>query len=110
MERPAKRPLDAASVSEGPEGTAAPGGAVAHDQPDNALRARKLGISNTIARGQYSAKRVARRLRRLLDNGTVAARAQEVAKVVGQENGAAAAADAVARTFSGSGDRALFRA
>ncbi len=76
----------------------------AHDQPDNALRAKKLGISETVARGEYRAGRVARALGRLLDNELAAARARQVAVVVAQEKGASAAADAIERTFSGSGD------
>src|SRR5205823_3996356 len=75
----------------------------AHDQPDNALRAKKLGISETIARGAYRSDRIARALHRLLEDGSVSSRAQQVAKIVAQENGAATAADAIERTFSGSG-------
>jgi UDP:flavonoid glycosyltransferase YjiC (YdhE family) len=78
----------------------------AHDQPDNALRAKKLGISDTIARRQYSARRAARALQRLLDDETVATRAGEVGKTVAEENGAASAADAIERTFSGSANLA----
>jgi rhamnosyltransferase subunit B len=71
----------------------------AHDQPDNALRAKKLGISETVARGEYRADRVARALGRLLDDKSAAVRARQVAAVVAQENGAATAADAIERTF-----------
>jgi rhamnosyltransferase subunit B len=76
----------------------------AHDQPDNAFRAKALGISGTVTRGRYEAGRVGRVLRRLLEDQAVAARAQAVARTVAQENGAATAADAVERTFSASGD------
>jgi rhamnosyltransferase subunit B len=82
----------------------------AHDQPDNAYRAKKLGISATVARGEYRAGRVARELGRLLDDGAVGARAQEVGKAVAQEEGAAAAADAIERTFSSSGEDVRLRA
>ena len=76
----------------------------AHDQPDNAARAKKLGISATISRGRYRADRVARALHRLLDDAAVSTRARQVASLVAQENGAIAAADAIERTFSGSGN------
>jgi UDP:flavonoid glycosyltransferase YjiC (YdhE family) len=76
----------------------------AHDQPDNALRAKKLGISDTVARGAYRADRVARALERLLNDASVSARAQHIATIVAQEDGAASAVDAIERTFSGSGD------
>jgi rhamnosyltransferase subunit B len=76
----------------------------AHDQPDNAARAKKLGISGTISRGHYRHDRVARALHRLLDDASVSARARQVATLVGQESGAATAADAIERTFSGSGN------
>jgi rhamnosyltransferase subunit B len=76
----------------------------AHDQPDNAARAKNLGISDTLSRGRYRADRVARALHQLLDDASVSARAREVATVVGQENGAGAAADAIEQTFSGRGN------
>jgi rhamnosyltransferase subunit B len=40
----------------------------AYDQPDNAERARKLGVSRTLARSGYSAKRVGRALEAVLDD------------------------------------------
>jgi UDP:flavonoid glycosyltransferase YjiC (YdhE family) len=74
----------------------------AHDQPDNALRARKLGISATVRRNSYTAEAVATALEPLLDDPDVEARAAEVGAAVSRENGAAAAGDAIERTFSGS--------
>ncbi len=79
----------------------------AHDQPDNALRMKKLGISETVGRTDYRAERVARALRRLLDDRAVPGRAAHVAKIIAQENGAAAAAEAIERTFRG--ERVLSR-
>jgi rhamnosyltransferase subunit B len=73
----------------------------AHDQPDNALRAKRLGISETVGRGHYRADHVARVLRRLLDDQAVSGRAAQVAEIIRHENGAATAADAIERTFSG---------
>jgi UDP:flavonoid glycosyltransferase YjiC (YdhE family) len=73
----------------------------AHDQPDNAARAKKLGVSETVRRGNYRADRVARALRRVSDDPAVAARAKHVGGMVAQENGAKAAADAIERVFLG---------
>ena len=50
----------------------------AHDQPDNAMRVSKLGISETIRRGQYSAERVAAALERLTARPDVQSRAAQV--------------------------------
>jgi UDP:flavonoid glycosyltransferase YjiC (YdhE family) len=72
----------------------------AHDQPDNALRVRKLGISETIRRTDYSAERVAAALQRLAENPVTNARAEQVAGIVARENGAHVAADAIERTFA----------
>jgi rhamnosyltransferase subunit B len=71
----------------------------AHDQPDNALRARKLGIATTIRRRSYSAANAVRALRPLLEDPAIQARAAAVGAIVSQENGAVAAADAIEQTF-----------
>ena len=71
----------------------------AHDQPDNALRARKLGISATVRRHAYSAESAANALWPLLDDPAVAERAAAVGAIVSEEDGAAVAADAIERTF-----------
>ena len=67
----------------------------AHDQPDNALRMKKLGISETIGRGKYRAKGVAAALGRLMCDTRMHARASQVASVVSHEDGAQVAANAV---------------
>jgi rhamnosyltransferase subunit B len=72
----------------------------AHDQPDNALRAKKLGIAATIRRSQYDAASAASALRAVLGDSAVAARAAEIGRIVSGENGSAAAADALERTFA----------
>lgn len=46
---------------------------MAHDQPDNAVRLRKLGVADAIAPARYRADRVAAKLRRLLQDPAVAA-------------------------------------
>jgi rhamnosyltransferase subunit B len=71
----------------------------AHDQPDNALRARKLGISMTVRRNAYNARNAADALEGLLDDPAVPPRAAAIGEIVSRENGAAAAADAIERTF-----------
>jgi UDP:flavonoid glycosyltransferase YjiC (YdhE family) len=63
---------------------------------DNAGRAVGLGVARSLAPKHYEAGRVARELRRLLDAPQIAARARQVRAEVLQEDGAAAAADAIA--------------
>jgi UDP:flavonoid glycosyltransferase YjiC (YdhE family) len=71
-----------------------------HDQPDNAMRVSKLGISGTIGRRQYTADRVAAALHRLIDNADVKTRAERIGEIVKHEDGAAAAAAAIERVFN----------
>ena len=70
-----------------------------HDQPDNALRVRRLGVACTLPARRYRAPRVARELERLLD-GSYRAWAEAVAAVVRSEGGADAAAVAVERLLA----------
>ncbi|MGC4081053.1 MAG: glycosyltransferase [Vicinamibacterales bacterium] len=71
----------------------------AHDQPDNAWRARALGVSRTLYPRQYSGTRVARELRALLDDERYATAATHVANAVKAEGGVHAACDALEQTF-----------
>ena len=71
----------------------------AHDQPDNALRISRLGISATIRRRDYRAGRAARALQGLLDDATALSRAAQAGAVVAAEDGARVAADAIERRF-----------
>jgi rhamnosyltransferase subunit B len=66
-----------------------------HDQPDNAARLARLGTSRTILRKAYTAKRVARELRRLLDDPGPTAKAAEVARILKAEDGVRTACDAI---------------
>lgn len=66
-----------------------------HDQPDNAMRINHLGVSRTLSLKKYRAERVAQELEELLSNPNYASRAAEVGRMVREENGAAAAADAL---------------
>jgi UDP:flavonoid glycosyltransferase YjiC (YdhE family) len=71
----------------------------AHDQPDNAFRARRLGVARTVQPARYRAGRVSRDLDALLRDGGYAARAEEIAAIVRAEGGAAAAAAAIEARF-----------
>ena len=65
----------------------------AWDQPDNAERVARLGISRTIPRHRYTPGRVAAELRRLLDEPAYEQRASEVGEQVRQEDGVQVACD-----------------
>src|SRR5947208_14906036 len=67
----------------------------AHDQPDNAARAIRLGVARQVGREQYRAKKVAAELRKLLDDPRYLARAQDVSHRVQPEDGVLAGCDAI---------------
>jgi UDP:flavonoid glycosyltransferase YjiC (YdhE family) len=67
----------------------------AWDQPDNAERAARLGISRIIQRRHYTSHSVAAELRHLLDNPAYSRRAAEVGENVRQEDGVGVACDAI---------------
>lgn len=70
----------------------------AHDQHDNAARATRLGVARTLFPRRYQARRVAAELGALLDESMgYRERAAQVATIVQQEGGAAAAAQALER-------------
>ena len=66
-----------------------------HDQPDNAARAERLGISLTISRKQYSSSLAAKKLCKLLENPDYAAKAAEIGSSIQAENGVGVACDAI---------------
>jgi rhamnosyltransferase subunit B len=68
----------------------------AHDQPDNAARAVRLGVARQIGRAHYRASRVAAELRKLLDDPRYAARAAEVGRQIQGEQGVSAACNSIA--------------
>jgi rhamnosyltransferase subunit B len=72
----------------------------ANDQPDNAARVERLGASRTIPRSQYTAARVVRELRELLNNPKYAAKAAEIGKIIRSENGVSVACDAIEQQLS----------
>jgi len=66
-----------------------------HDQPDNASRVKRLGAGMSISRNRYTTARVSKALTHLLETACMSLRAQEIAKRIGQEDGARAAADVI---------------
>jgi UDP:flavonoid glycosyltransferase YjiC (YdhE family) len=77
----------------------------AHDQPDNAYRAARLGVARVLASSRYTARRAATELRRLIADGTYAVRAREVGALVAAEDGTTAACDAIGELLDGAGAR-----
>lgn len=71
----------------------------AHDQPDNAARVERLGMSRTVPRSRYTTARATGELRRLLA-GRYAERAAEVGRRVRAEDGVSAACDALERALA----------
>ena len=66
-----------------------------HDQPDNAARAARTGAALTLRPGNYTAERVAARLRKLLTRPSYPDAARRISDVVKAEPGAATACDAL---------------
>jgi UDP:flavonoid glycosyltransferase YjiC (YdhE family) len=67
----------------------------AHDQFDNASRVVRLGCGRWIARPRYNARSATKELEALLGSQDYSTNAAEVGRQVQNENGAAAAADAI---------------
>lgn len=67
----------------------------AHDQPDNAVRAKRLGVARLIYPQRYSVRRVAGHLQALLEVPRYRDRAGEIAKQVRSEDGVGSACDAI---------------
>lgn len=66
-----------------------------HDQPDNAARVERLGISKTIKRDRYSSSKIVQALNELLNDPSYAMKAAEVGETVRSENGLKVACDAI---------------
>ncbi len=66
-----------------------------HDQPDNARRMQRLGVARVIQRSAYKPWRVARRVRAMLADPELEARARAVAEEVAREDGVKTACDAL---------------
>ncbi len=67
----------------------------AHDQPDNADRVQRLGVSRTLARHRYTAERAGAELKQLLEVPSYATKAREIGRKVQGERGAERAAEAL---------------
>lgn len=67
----------------------------AHDQPDNAARAARLGVARVLDAQKYTADRAAAHLRALLDDPAYRTRAEDVGRTVRAEDGAKAACDVI---------------
>ena len=65
----------------------------AHDQPDNAARCARLGVSRTVRRDKYKWQFVATELERLLGEAAYARQARELAEQLSGEDGVTAACD-----------------
>jgi rhamnosyltransferase subunit B len=81
----------------------------AHDQPDNAWRVERLGVSRTLRPGRYTVARVEKELGRLLEDEGYRGRAEAVARRVRGERPVEDACDAIEevlarRAASRSGD------
>jgi UDP:flavonoid glycosyltransferase YjiC (YdhE family) len=73
----------------------------AHDQPDNAFRAERLGVARVLGAERYRADRAAAHLRTLLTAASYQARSRAVAGQIAQEDGARTAADTIAAHATG---------
>lgn len=73
----------------------------AHDQPDNAHRATRLGVARTLYPARVRARRLARELRALLDDPRYRARAEAVARSVAAEDGARRACEDIDALLAG---------
>jgi UDP:flavonoid glycosyltransferase YjiC (YdhE family) len=67
----------------------------AHDQFDNAARVERIACGRVLPRPRYCAKSAVTELKALLGDPSYAERAAETGRIVRQENGARAAADAI---------------
>lgn len=72
----------------------------AHDQPDNAMRVARLGVSRTLYPKHYREDAVVRELDRILREPAYDAAAAGVAERVASEDGPAAACDALERLLA----------
>jgi len=71
------------------------------DQPDNAVRAQRLGVARVIPRHRYTAARAGAELRALLDSADCRENALRLGERVRSEDGVAAACDAIEHVCAG---------
>ncbi|HVI56730.1 MAG TPA: glycosyltransferase [Luteibacter sp.] len=70
------------------------------DQPDNAARVVRLGVGDVLPAARYRADMAATKLRALLSDDGVAARARRAAVVIRAEHGARVAADGIEQAIA----------
>jgi rhamnosyltransferase subunit B len=70
---------------------------LSHDQPDNAMRAKRLGVSASLPPNKFTGPRLAAKLRRLLDDPAVNQRCADVARLCRERNGPAEVCDLIER-------------
>lgn len=70
-----------------------------HDQPDNAMRVKRLGCGRMVPRTKYGAARIEAELRELLGQPGYAGRAEEMARRICAEDGVRAACDGLERVL-----------
>jgi rhamnosyltransferase subunit B len=73
----------------------------AHDQPDNAHRAQRVGVARTLYPKRYAPEALVRELAPLVDDPAYQRRAAEVGAVVRAEDGVGRACDAIERLLRG---------
>ncbi len=66
-----------------------------HDQPDNARRMKRLGVSRTIQRKNYTAERAARAIRKILDDPRYQEKALQLSCQISGEDSLRMACDAL---------------
>jgi len=71
-----------------------------HDQPDNARRMRRLGVSRTIQKSAYKPWRVARKLAAMQETPDYAVQAETVARQLSSEHGVKTACDALEKLYA----------
>lgn len=74
---------------------------MAYDQPDNALRARRLGVARWLAPGRFTTARVSRALDLLQGDAAVSRAADEIRSRLAPVDGIGIAADLVERAAEG---------
>jgi rhamnosyltransferase subunit B len=73
---------------------------MAYDQPDNAARLKRLGVSETLPAAKFSSGRAAALLRRIMDD-THAASCLAIKKRLAAENALARSAEIIEQIFRG---------
>jgi len=71
-----------------------------HDQPDNARRMKRLGVAKVIQKASYTPKKVTRKLRKMLDEPTLAQKASAIAEQLRHEDGVKTACDALEELYA----------